>query len=203
MLEGSQKADPRRIWLNGSKGPKRQRKIGSGKQESPRTTTSESNWRKRNLCRSTGKDRKSTKVGACQLKGFPRPCCHRWFFAVSRVIYVRPFATGGSLLGVLGRWGAHGWSVVQLDHDEEMGAELEVQRTIKRAELTTSLCFLRKANGPTVVHVGNKGIIDELWRGETRCIGPEAMDADLWILIWEELHRVHQEESSGRSRRRK
>ena len=85
---------------------------------------------------------------------------------------------------------------MQLHHDEEMGGELEVQRTIKRAELTTFLYFLRKANGPTVVHVGNKGIIDELWRGETSCIGPKAKDADLWILIYEELHRVHQEESS-------
>ena len=26
-----------------------------------------------------------------------------------------------------------------------------------------------------------------------RCSGPRAKDADLWILIWEELHRVHQE----------
>ena len=26
-----------------------------------------------------------------------------------------------------------------------------------------------------------------------RCIGPRAKDADLWILTWEELHRVHQE----------
>ena len=32
-------------------------------------------------------------------------------------------------------------------------AELEVQRTIKRAELTAFLCFLREASGPTVVHV--------------------------------------------------
>ena len=29
--------------------------------------------------------------------------------------------------------------------------------------------------------------------GEMKCIGPKAEDADLWILIWEELHRVHQE----------
>ena len=29
--------------------------------------------------------------------------------------------TDGSLLGVSGKWGACGWSVVQLDHDEEMG----------------------------------------------------------------------------------
>ena len=26
-----------------------------------------------------------------------------------------------------------------------------------------------------------------------RCIGRRAKDADLWILIWEELHREHQE----------
>ena len=44
--------------------------------------------------------------------------------------------------------------MVQLDHDEKMGplhgmygsveAELEVQRTIKRAELTAFLCLLKK-----------------------------------------------------------
>ena len=57
--------------------------------------------------------------------------------------------------------------MVQLDHDEEMGpmrgmygpleAKLEVQRTIKRAELTAFLCLLKKATGPTVGHVDNKG----------------------------------------------
>ena len=46
----------------------------------------------------------------------------------------------GSLLGISGKWSACGWSVVQLDHDEEKGpmhgmygtldAELEVQRRI-------------------------------------------------------------------------
>ena len=30
-------------------------------------------------------------------------------------------ATDGSLLGVAGKSGGCGWSVVQLDHDEEMG----------------------------------------------------------------------------------
>ena len=55
-------------------------------------------------------------------------------------------ATDGSLLGAAGKWGACGWSVVQLDYDEEMRPlhgmygsmeeEFEVQRTIKRAELT-------------------------------------------------------------------
>ena len=60
--------------------------------------------------------------------------------------------------------------------DEEMGllhgmygsmeAELEVQRTIKRAELTAFLCLLMRVIGPVKVHVDNKGIIDGLWRGE-------------------------------------
>ena len=58
---------------------------------------------------------------------------------------------------------ACGWSVVQLDHDEELGpmhwmygtleAGPEVQRTIKRAELMALLCLLRKVIGPTMVHV--------------------------------------------------
>ena len=51
-------------------------------------------------------------------------------------------ATDGSLLGIAGNRGACGWTVVQLDCDEEMAplhgmygsmeAEYEVQRTIKR-----------------------------------------------------------------------
>ena len=56
--------------------------------------------------------------------------------------------TNRSLLGVSGR-SACGWSVVQLDHEEEKGpvhgtygtsdADLEVQCTIMRAELTAFL----------------------------------------------------------------
>ena len=105
-------------------------------------------------------------------------------------------ATDGSLLGTAGKWRACGWSVVQLD-DEELGlihgmygsteAEFEVQRTIKGTHLTASLCLLKKVIGPIKAHVGNKGIIDGLWRGQRKCIGPNAGDADLWIKIWEEL----------------
>ena len=64
--------------------------------------------------------------------------------------------------------------MVQLDYDEKLGllrgmygsmeAEYEVQRTIKRAELTAFLCHLRKESGPIKVHVDNKGI-DGLRRG--------------------------------------
>ena len=85
-------------------------------------------------------------------------------------------ATDGSLLVNAGKWEACGWAVVQLDFDEEMRplhgmygsmeAELEVQRTIKRAELTAVLCLLKKVIGPIKVHVDSKGIIDALRKGE-------------------------------------
>ena len=76
-------------------------------------------------------------------------------------------ATDVSLMGVLGRWEARGWSVVQLDCDEEMvpmhgmygalDAALEVQRTIKSVELAAFFCLLGKVVGLTKVHVDNKG----------------------------------------------
>ena len=79
-------------------------------------------------------------------------------------------ATDGSLLGTAGKWRACGWSAVQLDYDEELGplhgmfgsmeAEFEVQRTIKRAELTAFLCLLNRVTGPIMVHVDKTGIID-------------------------------------------
>ena len=43
------------------------------------------------------------------------------------------------------------------------------------------------------MHVDKQGIIDGRWRGDMRGIGPIAKDAELWILIWEEFYRVHQE----------
>ena len=56
-----------------------------------------------------------------------------------------------------------------------MEAELEVQRTIKRAELTAFSCLLKRVIG---VHDDNKGIVDGLRRGESKCIRPRAGDAD-------------------------
>ena len=64
-----------------------------------------------------------------------------------------------------------------------LDAVLEVQRTIKRAELAAFLGLFRTAIGPTMVHVDNKSVVDGLWRGEMKCIGPKAKDADLWIAI--------------------
>ena len=105
-------------------------------------------------------------------------------------------ATDGSLLGNAGKWRACGWAVLQLDCDEEIGplrgmyGSMEVQRTIKRAELTASLCLLRKVCGPMKVHVDNKGIIDGLRKGEKEGIKPGVGDADLWIKIWEQPHEL-------------
>ena len=75
-------------------------------------------------------------------------------------------ATDGSLPGTAGKWRACGWSVVQLDCDEEVGplhgmygsmeAEFDFQRTIKSAELTAFLCLLKKVIGPIKVHVDDK-----------------------------------------------
>ena len=55
-------------------------------------------------------------------------------------------ATDNSLQGTAGKWRACGWTVVQLDSDEELGplhgmygsteAEYDVQHTVKRAKLT-------------------------------------------------------------------
>ena len=66
--------------------------------------------------------------------------------------------------------------------------QFEVERTIKRAELTAFLCLLRKVHGPIKVHVDNQGTIEALRKGEKECIKPRAGDAVLWIKIWEELH---------------
>ena len=71
--------------------------------------------------------------------------------------FKRHVATDGSLLGMAGKWRACGWSVVQLENEPlhgmygSMDAELEVQRTIKRAELTAFLSF-----GPIKVHVDKR-----------------------------------------------
>ena len=98
-------------------------------------------------------------------------------------------ATDGSLLGkrwqvvsmwlrsstvkLRGRDGAFAWVYGSMEE------ELEVQRTIKRAELTAFLCLLRKGRGPIEIHVDYKGIIDGIRRPEKECIKPRAGDADL------------------------
>ena len=58
--------------------------------------------------------------------------------------------TDGPCWAVFGKWCARGWSVVQLYHDEETGAnawmhgtldaDFEVQRAIEKSGLTAWLC---------------------------------------------------------------
>ena len=80
--------------------------------------------------------------------------------------------------------GACGWAVVHLDYDEEirpmygmngsMEEELEIHRTIKRAERTAFVCLLKKVIGP------NKGTVDGITK-RRECIKPRAGGADLWL----------------------
>ena len=108
-------------------------------------------------------------------------------------------AADGSLLGVTRKWSACGWFVVRLGHDEEMGpmhgmygtldVELEVQRTIKSAELTAFLCLFRKAIGPSKLTIKES----LMGRGEMKCSCSRAEDTDMWMLIRGELHGVHQD----------
>ena len=82
--------------------------------------------------------------------------------------------------------------------------DAEVQRSIKRAESTACLCFLRKANGPTMVHVDSKGIIDGLWRGEQRAWPQKRRTPTCGAWSGKNLHRVRREGTlvEGRARQR-
>ena len=92
-------------------------------------------------------DRRSTKAGACQHNAFEGHV-----------------ATDGSLLGKAGKWirvwlrsGTAGWTMKRLEPLPgmygSMEAELEVQRTIKRTELATFWCLLKRVIGPIKVHM--------------------------------------------------
>ena len=103
----------------------------------------------------------------------------------------------GSVKGVSGKDAACGWAVVQLDCDTEeepwlaiygsILAELEVQRTIKSAEIWAFTMALAEPVGTSTIHTGNLGTWDGLRRGEEGCIGPKQKDADSWIFCRGEL----------------
>ena len=78
----------------------------------------------------------------CQSEGWESKKHTSWGMLVED--FRNEVATDGSLLGVSDRRSACGWSVVMLDHHKKMhgmngtlDAKLELQRAIKRAELTT------------------------------------------------------------------
>ena len=98
-----------------------------------------------------------TRAGACQQKA------SRATLPLTALLWL-PLGSGEHVVGqwcswiMMKNWAAlHGMC-------GSMEAELEVQRTIKRAELTALSCLL--VVGPMKVHVGNKGRIDGLWREE-------------------------------------
>ena len=95
-VEGCRKPDPRRTGDMGAKGQDIKERL----EEAERSHVAPSEWRL------TVPRWESEKHDS-------------WCIAIEGY----HVATGGSLLGVASRWSACGWSVVQLDHDEEMGAD--------------------------------------------------------------------------------
>ena len=144
-----------RTWEQKAKTSKKEWKWQRGVVAHP---NSDSPWNRGQSSMTSGSPR-STKAGVCQLRA-------------SRVM----IPLTAPLLGTAGKWRACGWVVVRLHYDEEEGplhgmhgtmeAAFEVQRTIKRAELTAIFCLLKTVIGPIKVHVDNKGVICGLWRGE-------------------------------------
>ena len=106
------------------------------------------------------------------------------------VVFRKHIATDVSLKGVTVRDAACGWAVVQPDNDQyavcgTMLAEIEVQRTIKRAELWLFTMAFSCLRGPATIHTDNMAIFVGPWRGEDGCIGPKQNDAHLWMKCWE------------------
>ena len=119
-----------RISESGRKKPKLKRKSGSGIEASSRTllvkahgTGVTSVWKSRSL--------RSTKAGACQQRA------SRVTLQQTALFWVQ-LECGEH---VAGQW--YSWTNLHGMHGS-MAAELEVQRTIKRAELTAFLCALKK-----------------------------------------------------------
>ena len=101
----------------------------------------------------------------------------------------------------MGRWCACGWSVVQLDRDEEVVAVHRMYGTLD-AELWRHTVPARERNNrPSCVSSGKLSVPRwSMWKSLMLCLErsnemhwPKSKDADLWILLWEELHRAHQE----------
>ena len=95
--------------------------------------------------------------------------------------------------------------MVRLDHDGElgplravygtMGAELEVQRTSKTAELTAFLCLLKKSYcSPSRCMLIIKELLISCGEEKGNALIQNAGDADLRIKIGEELHLLMSKE---------
>ena len=97
--KGGQKSDSRNLGQWEHKGPDIKERL----EVVERHPLSQDQWKKRNLTVRRWESEKH-KSWVIPVEGF-------WKHGV----------TDGSLLGVSGKWSACGWSVVQVDQDEEMG----------------------------------------------------------------------------------
>ena len=69
-----------------------------------------------------------------------------------------------------------------------MPVELDVQRSINRADMWTLHMALTRLSGPAVIFTDHRGVVHALRRRETTCIGPKHEDADWWKLNW--VHEI-------------
>ena len=99
--------------------------------------------------------------------------------------------------GMSGTNAALGWSVAQLDYNEDqepsyaiddtMMAEVEVRRTMKRVELWAILKALRRVDG---LATDKLGVEQGLWKGGEGCVGPKKKDRNSRKHMWDILNDV-------------
>ena len=68
-----------------------------------------------------------------------------------------------------------------------MPVALEVQRTIKRAEIGALYMALTELCGPAEILSDNTRFVQALNKGEVNCISASCKDADLWVLVWRKI----------------
>ena len=64
---------------------------------------------------------------------------------------------------------------------------LEVQRTIKRAEIWSLDMALMKRCWPAEMFPDHRGVVRALNKGEVYCISASHKDANLWVLVWRKI----------------
>ena len=112
-------------------------------------------------------------------------------------------AIDGSLRGVVGIFAACGWAVMQVDLGGGiepwygmcgiMPVELEVQRTLKRAEMWALLMALRRHEGLAEISTDKLGGVQAFWDGEVSCVFADHTGADLWVHVRDKTHEVIEE----------
>ena len=65
---------------------------------------------------------------------------------------------------------------------------LDVQRTIKRAEIWSLHTALSNLIRPSEIYIDNRGVVEALTNGEVSCIVAGHKDADFWIRVWNKIN---------------